>query len=58
MKRAQEKRKRAAEEEAKKLLAELDSQPMDLHTSSQGRRNFGLEGGVQVRPNSLALSHV
>ena len=49
MRRAQQKRKLAAEKEAKQLLAELDGQSAALETPTLGRRNFGLQGGVQVK---------
>lgn len=49
MKRAQEKRKQAAQDEARQLLAELDGQASEEQAPSQGRRNFGLAGGVQVK---------
>ena len=50
MRRAQQKRKLAAEKEAKQLLAELDGQSAALESPTLGRRNFGLQGGVQVTP--------
>ena len=49
MKRAADKQKAAAEKEAKQLLAELDGYANDTEQPVSGRRNFGLEGGVQVR---------
>lgn len=48
MRRAQEKRKQAAQEEARQLLADLDGSPAEGSTPTLGRRNFGLQGGVQV----------
>ena len=48
MKRAQEKRKQAAQDEARQLLEELEGQASEERTASQGRRNFGLANGVQV----------
>lgn len=49
MRRAQEKRKQAAEDEARQLLAELDEDATGMDDEATlGRRNFGLAGGVQV----------
>ena len=48
MRRAQEKRKRAAQDEAQQLLAELEGGVQEEEGPTLGRRNFGLQGGVQV----------
>lgn len=48
MRRAQEKRKQAAQDEARQLLAELDGNAAEQQPPSLGRRNFGLQGGTQV----------
>ena len=55
MRRAQAKQKLANEEEAKRLLAELDGNGnvdgrAAAEEAQQGRRNFGLQGGLQVNP--------
>lgn len=52
MKRAQEARKRQAEAAARDMLAELDGGAQADAEPTQGRRNFGLAGGVQVPPTA------
>lgn len=58
MRRAAERQKLAAEKDAKMLLAELDGYVNETEQPVSGRRNFGLEGGIQVEipsPPSLSL---
>ena len=49
MKRALEKRKRAAASEAQRALDELEGKRGEEPQAIGGRRNFGLQGGIQVR---------
>lgn len=48
MKRAAEKQKKAAEKDARELLAEIAGHKEESQQIASGRRNFGLEGGTQV----------
>lgn len=47
MKRAQEKRRKAAESEALRALEELEGVAEESDVIG-GRKNFGLQGGIQV----------
>lgn len=53
MKRAQERRKLAAQKQAQRLLEELEGRAAEPDEGGMsGRRNFGLATGVQVRTST------